>query len=485
MRHALIISLIAAGFGCDEDVPFVAGQSATPPGKPPRAEDEELTPPPEPTLIFDAAMALGDADCFSVVELPEAQLVLAVSGEHRSIELLTIRDRQVTRELVGDLANAPARVPSCALSLDAKGRPEIVTALVSGETRATIHLRRDGARWVTSTIADFAAWQIAFSAKSPRGSEVMLIDAATRQHHALLVAGQWRDRPLPAPALADPNGRALAVAIDEDGRSHFALGSDYYGDRGDGYAFWPGDRPRDTAMTGAVAIVIDPADHARLPQIVYARRDIGADERASEIYRAVIGPDSSESFVWDDGLSVVGYEQRLAPYSGQIAARLDADGYLHTVSAVMHQRSSGTTWSTRYLHDRPRAPRSHEITEVRATGAVAFAAADAVIVSDHGRIRFVTRSSSFPAAEPPEILAPPWVGAVDACGDGPIAGAGATVLRTMPQLSAVALASVPSAAPDGGEAGDAIQALEWSYDRMSVRHTTGDVVGWTTSDVAP
>lgn len=413
MRLAPPIALVSAAlFACDTGAePNVAaaelqvGEPA--PASAPHAFEHAIAPRAVPSdrVTFGPAHDLGDARCVAVAEAAGTPIALAVRGELGVLEL--VRPATGARELIGPIASEPVRVTACALSLDWRGRPEIVVATLGGTLGRTLHLKQHGATWLRTDVAAFAARHLAFNARSPRGSEVLASDFAEGRLHAHLVDGHWRPRALPAVAPTGP--LALAVAVDEHGRSHFALGADYYGDRGDDYALWPGARPADHAPPTAVAIVLDPIDPDHTPRIVHAQREPipnldGAF--ATHLYHTVIGPAGSSTVLWSRAAAITGLSEHLAPDAGQLAARLDEDGYLHTIATSLRQRASGATWGLVYTHDRLGEPRSDAV-QARATGSVHFLGEAAILVSAHGELERYQRTSDLPAAEPAEPPSPP------------------------------------------------------------------------------
>lgn len=404
------------------------------------------SPAPAPAAVtFAAAETLAAADAF------------ALAGDH----VVTVADGVVRLDGV-EVTRVSGLVSACAASLDAKGQTEIVVAAGG----ATVHLARKNSGWVATPVAPFAAAHLAFNARSPRGPELVFGDATQTLVHAVLVDGAFRALALPAGARP---GRALAVAVDDQGRSHFAIGADYYGDRGATWAFWPSGAEAD----GAVAIALDPADDAqRAIQIVHASAD---HDGATSLFRSVIGPDSAVTTRWAEARAIVGRSEHLAPADGQLAARFDSDGHLHTAAALRVDRALGPSLSLVYDTDRDGAVHHVELSDVRPTGAVALLDDGQVLAADHGALVAATRTSTFPKGEPAEVAEAPSVGAVDVCG-GAAAGA-TTVLRTMTNLSAVAFAT-------GGD-DDTVHALEWDLGRGAVRHTVGDAAGWTTTELTP
>ncbi len=411
-------------------------------------------------VTFNAPTVLGDAECFAVAQRPEGVVIVVARGESGRVDLVSADGRHL--ETVADASGERRRVTACAVSYDAKSQPHVVIAY-TGERPLTVHYRREANTFVATQIADFAATQIAFNARSPRGPEAVIVDATTTSLH-LVYDGAWQRRALPATALATPGAKAVAVAVDDAGRSHFALGADYYGDHGDTYAFWPSHRRSD----GAVAIVLD----GTTPHIVHAE--------GGALYRSVIGPDSAATTLWSRGVDITGYTKDLAPLGGQLAARLDADGYLHVLAAALETRTHATTWRLEYTQDRDIGTAAEgdtsatTIADTRPTGVVAWVGEGSAIAADHGKLVSVERSSSFEARDPAPVLEAPAVGNVHACSAGVIAGE-STVLRHMTELSAVSLA------PSGAH----IHALEWDFGRRAVRTTVGDAMGWTTDEVTP
>ncbi len=418
---------------------------------------EARTPVPS-GATFSAATVLGDAECFAVAERPEGQagpsgtIIAVARGELGRVDLMSTDGRLI--ETVAAESDERRRVMACALSYDAKAQPHVVVAY-TGEHASTVHYRREASGFVATQVAPFTATQIAFNARSPRGPEAIIVDATTTSLHLVFSEGAWQRRDLPATALATPGAKAVAVTVDDAGRSHFALGADYYGDHGDTYAFWPSQRRSE----GAVAIVLDGAT----PQILHVE--------AGALYRTVIGPDSAATTVWTQGTTITGYSRELAPLGGQLAARLDADGYLHTLTAALETRSRSTTWQLEYTQDRD-GDRTI-IADARPTGVVAWSGEGRALAADHGKLVSVVRTSSFEPREPAPVLEAPPVGSVHACG-AVIAGE-STVLRHMTNLSAVSLAPI----------GDEIHALEWDFGRRAVRTTVGDAAGWSTEEVTP
>jgi len=473
----------SASFKADEATPRLVKTElfvATAPAQP-------TTPSDEYRVTFSEPSSLGDASCFAVVDVPvdEPASNVAFASE---LAVLTTNDGSVT--LVGShgltretVANASGRrVSACALALDTKGQPQVIVAFVAGDDSETVHYRRDGNGWRPTQVAPFAASQIAFNARGPRGSEVIVVDAWMTSVHALLVDGRWQRETLPTSAFTGAGALAVAVTVGVDGRSHFALGPNYYGDRGDQYVYWPsgvGAQAFVSDPSGGLAIVIDPADPAQLPQIIHARSERatgGGDLVATNLYRTVIGPDSANTTLWAKATAVMGYTQHFAPEPGQLAARIDADGHLHTLAAVLDARRLGSMWSVDYVHDRDGAPHHTNLPDVRATGGVAFVGDDRLFASDHCELVEVTRTSAFAEVEPAPLSEPPSVGAVDTCDAGLGFGPGTTLLRHMTGLSAVTLAPASDAS---------VRALEWDYDRGHVRQTTGDGFGWDTREVTP
>ncbi len=503
MRIASVVVLLGVLSACDSVVIKADQVSASGPQVP--VKTQLFVPPSAPEVVadpsrvtFSATGTLGEASCFATVDTAGGTLVL-VTDDDGGVELVnTVGDSSSRETIVAASAANARRVSACALSLDAKGQPEVVVAFLAGDASETVHYRRDAGGWRAARVASFAAVQVAFNAKSPRGSEVIAVDAWMSSVHAILVDGGWQTRALPASAFAAAGALAVAVAVDADGRSHFALGANYYGDRDGQYVYWPGRTGAGAgagvgvgvgegvgvgagagawSAAGGLAIVFDPADPARAPQIIHAERERApgsADVFATHLFRTVIGPDSASTSVWAKATAIMGYSQHFAPYAGQLAARIDEDGHLHTLATVLDERTLGTTWSVDYVHDRDGAPHHTVLRDVRATGQVALAGDDRLIASDHGDLVELTRTSSFPEVEPAPILAPPPVGTVDTCDAG--FADGVTVLRHMTGLSAVVLAT-------GDDAG--VHALEWDYDRRAVRQTSGDAIGWDTRQVSP
>lgn len=446
MRIWSVLGFVAVVSGCDGQVDLASEA----PGTPVRLQRWSPEPAPAPVdaaVTFASAEAVAAADHF------------ATAGDH----IITVADGVVRVDDV-EVARVGGLVSALAASLDGKGQPEIVVA-AGGETT---HFARQNSGWIATRVAPFGAAHVVLNARSPRGSEVLFGDATRTLRHAVLVDGAFRELALPA---AVKPGRALAVAVDASGRSHFAIGADYYGDRGATFAFWPSGVDAD----GAVAIALDPADTTRTAiHIVHATRRDGG----TSLYRTVVGPDSAVTTPWSSARVIVGRSEHLAPADGQLAVRFDDDGHLHTAAALRVDRAQGASFALVYDHDREGAVRHVELGDVRPTGAVALIGEVGVLAADHGKLVGTSRTSVFPKGEPAEVIEPPSVGAVDVC-PGNVESA-ATVLRAMDGLAAVTLAERATGVVD-----DAIGALEWDIGRGAVRHTRGDEAGWTTTEVTP
>lgn len=425
---------------------------------------------------FEHVVTVDGVDCFAAdaIDGGAAAVIVRAGGRVEIAEVAEVGEAGVTTELV-QAEDAQGREPAaCALSMDRDGRPEIAIAWVGGDT---VHLALEGARWVTSRIAPFEAARIAMNAKSPRGTEVIAVDGWLTAVHAVREGDAWRVLALPAVSFGEPGAMAIAVTADAEGRSHFALGADYYGDRDGQYVFWPGARAEGDAVRGGLAIALSP-DAERLPHIVHARTERAAggwEQAVTHLYHTVIGPDAAMTTRWATGATVVGHDEHIAAGAGQLAAGFDANGRLFTVAGFEVRGTRGARWGLR----RDRAGAGAEMREdIHATGEVVLAGELVMVQSD--RALEVYRQGSAPAtnasAAASGLIAPPSVGSVGTCRGGYAEDGAATTLRRMHGVSHVVLASAPE--------GDEVHAVEWAWDREAVRHALGHEAGWDTRDVA-